>query len=283
MNKEQKLNKINKDFLEGHITWRQYWEFFDEYKIGSQSPWSRKEWKENRKKKLKDKCECCGTTENLTIQHTWHPDGFEKVCSQETNRIAFGGGEIPPFSGEIEPVYVMKQFCPVCDGPSVRYRKTIGNYKCYTQRRLWKKEFSFMEGIECPSKEYDMLSEHQRRTFESARPWWNKGISKNHKETKHCDAIFDSPATKQVMDEKETKKQRKVAEREHERDFIGPVATKIVILQHQRYVEMRDEDHITACRGCAFKQDLKSGKIAQSRHRAFSRKIKKTLEVISEK
>ena len=39
----------------------------------STKPWNTKEWKELRKKLIKDKCEQCGSTEDLVLQHLWQP------------------------------------------------------------------------------------------------------------------------------------------------------------------------------------------------------------------
>jgi ribosomal protein S27AE len=40
--------------------------------------WHTKDWKERRKQVIKDKCEQCGSTVNLTLQHQSHPDKYSK-------------------------------------------------------------------------------------------------------------------------------------------------------------------------------------------------------------
>ncbi|MFH1227002.1 MAG: hypothetical protein V1701_03740 [Planctomycetota bacterium] len=45
----------------------------------STKPWVTKEWKEMRKKLIKDKCEQCGGTEKLTLQHLKQPQGYSVI------------------------------------------------------------------------------------------------------------------------------------------------------------------------------------------------------------
>lgn len=48
---------------------------FDENNTKKRS-WHKKEWKNRRSLILKDSCEQCGSSEKLTLQHTFHPRAF---------------------------------------------------------------------------------------------------------------------------------------------------------------------------------------------------------------
>ncbi len=39
--------------------------------------WHEKDWAERKKKFFKSECEQCGSTENLIVQHFWHPRKYE--------------------------------------------------------------------------------------------------------------------------------------------------------------------------------------------------------------
>src|SRR5690606_9606495 len=57
-----------------------YWEDFENVKRS----WHTKDWKDRRKKLLKDKCKLCNTHEGLKIQHLSHP---RKYADIETLRV----------------------------------------------------------------------------------------------------------------------------------------------------------------------------------------------------
>ena len=50
----------------------QYWNDFKE----GQRSWYSKDWKERRKKVIKEKCDICDSKETLTLQHKSHPKKY---------------------------------------------------------------------------------------------------------------------------------------------------------------------------------------------------------------
>ncbi|WP_430972629.1 hypothetical protein [Sunxiuqinia rutila] len=65
IHRQELLDQLN----QGSITVLKYWEEIKKFP----RPWDTKEWKEKRKKIIKNECDKCGSTENLLIQHGWKP------------------------------------------------------------------------------------------------------------------------------------------------------------------------------------------------------------------
>lgn len=90
-------------------------------------PWATKEWRERRKEKLKDKCEWCGSTKNLTIHH---PD-YRPALSiwREIARKLFEKSEEYENAQNVPPVLV--EHCPRCGSKGIYKRITvIPPYRC---------------------------------------------------------------------------------------------------------------------------------------------------------
>jgi hypothetical protein len=94
--------------------------------------WHEKDWAERKDKFLKSKCEQCGRTENLIVQHFWHPRKYDEYKYDSVIKY----GEIFKLETSIEELvsvediqdYVnkfkltSKSVCPLC-GYSYRERK----------------------------------------------------------------------------------------------------------------------------------------------------------------
>jgi ribosomal protein S27AE len=77
MTYEETINlreKLDKDEISPDIAKEMY---FTDLKNGKRS-WHTNDWKERKKLIIKDKCEQCGSIENITLQHSFHPEKFNK-------------------------------------------------------------------------------------------------------------------------------------------------------------------------------------------------------------
>jgi len=279
MNNHEIIYKAQMDFLAERIDCDEYWSIYEKHRGNKRyEPWkTSKIWKENRKKKLKSACECCGSTKKLTIQHSFHPRSFKKIVDD----LRFWSSDYHKKLEEhmktfdptiVKPVYENKKVCPHCNGVSYNYRKTMGDYRCSTSRVLWKKEFSFMQDVDNRKVKFEDLLPIQKQTFLSSRKEtrWGGFITKHLKEKHECKKVFDKPVI--IQREKRTLEQAvKDAKYNHEQLLLKPLATKIWIKENHRYLEMRDEDHITACGKCAYEQDIDNGLIQASETRHFIR------------
>lgn len=90
-------------------------------------------WKENRKKKLKDCCETCGSTEDLHISHLWHPPRSHEM---KKHVYEVHGKKANWFRNQT--IKQEKPCCPVCDSTSIKFLKTTGEFKCYGKKTKFK-------------------------------------------------------------------------------------------------------------------------------------------------
>ncbi|KJF44264.1 hypothetical protein [Draconibacterium sediminis] len=81
MKASDKRTKLLDQLNNNEISIEEYWRLI---KKGSK-PWETAEWKNKRKEYLKDQCENCGSTDNLTIQHGWKPE-YSIILSQVQER-----------------------------------------------------------------------------------------------------------------------------------------------------------------------------------------------------
>jgi hypothetical protein len=117
--------------------------YFADTGTGKKS-WHTKDWKERRNKIIKDRCEICGSTETLTLQHRSHPKKyyeFEKEVATAYARLYIESNatvEQQELLAHVENNfdYYPVDLCPKCGRrhPNIRMRKTP-QYLC-TECRL---------------------------------------------------------------------------------------------------------------------------------------------------
>jgi len=257
-----KRNVLQEKFINNEIQTKQYWD--DVKKLGK--VWDTKEWEHNRKAKLKDCCERCGSKEKLTIQHTWHPRNYKEAKFAVMADMI--GKERSP-----ERKFSERETCPACNHTSVRYRKTMGNWKCFSPPK-WHL---------IPEKKESMkrYCDWTKTSFEEV-PFW-----KYHKKRK-CDHVFDEPVVKLLESNKFKTDYNKLKwqfmacfnlfdgpvpgwaktykhfsgapcksepEKKEKWEELSRRATLLTIKDTDRYIEMREGDYITACGKCAFEMD----------------------------
>jgi len=103
-----------------------------DYKEGKRA-WHTKDWKERRKKVIKDKCEICGSKETLTLQHHSHPIKYHDYQKEVSKKYAENYINSNTTIDKLEFTehiikyydYIPVPLCPNCNGrfPNKRMRK----------------------------------------------------------------------------------------------------------------------------------------------------------------
>ena len=106
--------------------------FWKDHKEGERS-WHTKDWKERRNEIIKEKCEICGSSETLTLQHRSHPkkyNEYEREVSSKYTRLFRDCDDSVELREFIEHVrkyydYIPVSLCPKCNSkyPNKRMRK----------------------------------------------------------------------------------------------------------------------------------------------------------------
>ena|ERR1051325_2887316 len=100
-------------------------------------PWQSKEWKAKRLSDLRKRCVQCGKSDPpLVLQHTWHPTPtaqiFYDLRSKHLNE--WNAWQLDhPIQLDLSAVPADTDVCPKCLSPTLRYRKTMKNWKCVAQ------------------------------------------------------------------------------------------------------------------------------------------------------
>ena len=139
-----KNNEIGTEFVKKKL--ESHWQ---KLKEGKKS-WDTKDWKERKKKFIKEKCEICSSTEILTIQHNSHPKTYnyfkKEITSTYTNQLINNNKEIDKeiFKNYVlnDYDYVPKLLCPKCKihTPKVRVRSTP-KYRCADCKYVFEEAF----------------------------------------------------------------------------------------------------------------------------------------------
>jgi len=261
MNANDIVFESQQKFLNGEINYEEFWIIFEKYRFSLKPPWKTDVWHSNRESKLRDKCSCCGSSEKLIIQHIWHPRGFSQVlksiedekCQElETYMNLF---DETVYTDTVENL----ECCPFCNGKNIRYRKTMGTYRCDTRREKiiqvqdTNEEFKFFRGLSYQERR------EQKIVFERVNP-----RKKLYRRVVRCLEVFETPQKKPfITDHREYKIAR--AKRKYKDDFLQPIALRVWINENRRYVSLQDGDFITACKQCAYEQDVKNGFIKKDR------------------
>jgi len=129
----KEIIELREKFSNGEVTLDNaknlYW---GDYKEGQRS-WQTKDWKERRKDSIKDRCEICGSTEVLTLQHRSHPKKYSdykrEITKTYTNNFVNSNSYIDKREFKEHVLkkydYIPVPMCPNCNGrfPNKRMRK----------------------------------------------------------------------------------------------------------------------------------------------------------------
>jgi hypothetical protein len=211
MKNEQEIFKNIDNFLDNKITVKEFWDNSKKLRRTPFKPWNTDLWKKNREKKLKECCEKCGSKEQLTIQHTWHPKNYDhhlyftKVGTTHSDLMENLHKRVREKIEFSNSCKYSKPVCPYCENENIRLIKKTNKWRC-----------SSIGG---------------------------------------CRKFFDTPKILTIPTTVRNK------EKDIKKQVYQHVATEKWLKGTLRYIEMREEDHYTACRNCAYKEDLENGLI----------------------
>jgi len=210
------------------------------YEEGKRS-WHTKDWRERRKKIIKDKCEICGSMETLTIQHRSHPRKYYECLKEVKYKYTDYSmiSDMPIDKCEFIE-YTLKNYdynpvplCPECKSknPNKRMRKKP-QYLC-TDCHL-----EFDEPIYKTIEELIDLF------------YLDEDASESHDK---CFLSKDKWNKKQNLRQIKYRLQREKVEINFS-DKIEKEAFLICLDDNIKYLSL--EDTITACKKCAFNYDM---------------------------
>jgi len=239
----KELIELREKLVKGEITQdlakELYWK---DYKEGKRA-WHTKDWKERKNKIIKEKCEICGSSETLTLQHRSHPkkyNEYEREVSSKYTRLSIDSNTSVEQKEFIEHVrenydYVPVPLCPKCNSryPNKRMRKKP-QYLC-TECRLEFDEPIYKkveELVEIFYLDEDVLEIHDK-CFISKDKWKNQ---------------HNLLQVKYWLQRERTKTKFS--------DEIEKEAFLLFLDDNIKYLSF--EDTITACKKCAFNFDINS-------------------------
>lgn len=214
-----------------------YWK---DYKEGQRS-WHTKDWKERRCNVLKEKCEICGSTDTLTIQHLSHPKKYSEVEIEVTRKHTQIFKEANSTVDKCEfREFIIKNYdyvpvplCPNCgdNRPNKRVRK-LPQYRCTECRHEFDKPiYKSVDELIATFYENEDALDVRDKCFISKDKWKNKHNLSNIK----------------YWFQREMVKTK-------ESEIIGKEAFLLYLDDTIKYLSF--EDTVTACRKCASNYDL---------------------------
>jgi len=238
----KELVELREKLSKEEITLNNAVEFYKKnYEKGKRS-WHTTDWREKRKEIIKDKCEICGSTKTLTIQHRSHPRKYHECLKEVKNKYTeyFIISDMPIDKCEFFE-YILKDYdynpiplCPECKSknPNKRMRKKP-QYLCRNCHLEFDEPVNKTadEIIDIFYLDYD-ASECHDKCFVS-KDKWNK---------------------KQNLRQIKYKIQREKVEN-NSSEKIEKEAFLLYLDDNIKYLSL--EDTITACRKCAFNCDMK--------------------------
>lgn len=234
--------KLTKGEITQDLAKELYWKNYEEGKRA----WHTKDWKERRNKIIKEKCEICGSSETLTLQHRSHPkkyNDYEREMISKYTRLFIDSNASVEQQEFIEHIrknfdYIPIPLCPKCNNryPNKRMRKKP-QYLC-TECRL-----EFDEPI------YKTIDEIIEIFFS------DKDIAEVHDK---CFITKDKWKNQQNLSQVKYWLQREKAKTKFSEE-IGKEAFLLYLDDNIKYLSF--EDTITACKKCAFNFDLNNMEI----------------------
>tara|TARA_B100001250_G_scaffold373525_1_gene359721 strand:+ start:4091 stop:4978 length:888 start_codon:yes stop_codon:yes gene_type:complete len=227
-------NEVSAEFVKKKLD-----PFWQDLKKGKRS-WDTKDWIDRRKKFIKEKCEICSSTEILTIQHNSHPKTYNdfkrEITKIHTNKLINTKIDKEVFINYVtnEYDYVPKLLCPKCEiqTPKIRVRLKP-KYRCGDCK------YEFENPI------FRSVSELVSVLFEDDYGWGVRDkcfISKDKWRNK-----LNLPHIKYLF-------QKNIAINKNE-ESIEKQTLILTLDDNIKYLSF--EDIITACKKCAYNEDLK--------------------------
>jgi hypothetical protein len=235
------LIELRKKLANGEIALEHAKElFWKDFKEGKRA-WHSKDWKERRTEVIKDKCQICGSSETLTLQHRSHPKKYYEYERDVTTKHARSFIESNAIFDEDEfrkhiienYEYVPVPLCPQCESryPNKRMRKTP-QYLCTECRHEFDEPiFKSADELITTFYENEEAAEGRDKCFISKDKWRNKHSL--------------SQAKYWFLREKAKTKNTEI---------IGKEAFLLYLDDNIKYLSF--EDTITACKKCAFNFDI---------------------------
>lgn len=186
-------------------------------------PWQTPWWKSKRREKIGARCQVChADTGPMILQHIWHPRGFgwHQATLRSQRWESWKLSHQPPAAlADFAPTEEA-QGCPVCRSPRIRYRKATNDWVC-------------------DAGTYGGLNQrHGQSHF--ANPITIAVVPRERQAALRAWNRANWEAFRKSMDDADL--------------GISLVATLRCIADSIRYLSMTDT--ITACKRCAFLQDL---------------------------
>lgn len=123
-------SKLKQKLLSGEIGWQEALAIITSFKS---PPWKSKEWKAKRDALLANKCQQCGSMEKLTLQHTRHPKSIQALFQELRGDFLNEWNEWKikhPIQIDLTTISADTNACPKCSSPTIRFRKTMNDWKC---------------------------------------------------------------------------------------------------------------------------------------------------------
>jgi hypothetical protein len=233
-------NEVRAEFVKKKL--ELHW---DKLKEGKRS-WQTKDWKERRDKFLKEKCEVCSSTDTLTIQHNSHPsektyNNFKsEITKIHTNRLINTKIDKKVFINYVtnQYDYVPKLLCPKCEiqTPKVRVRLKP-KYRCGDCKYEFENPiFRSVSELVSILFEDDYGRGVRDKCFISKDKWRNK---------------IHLPHIKYLF-------QKNIALSKNG-ESIEKQVLLLTLEEEIKYLSF--EDAITACKKCAYNEDLKGAEL----------------------
>lgn len=214
-----------------------YWKDFKEEKRA----WHTKDWKERRVHFIKDKCEICGSSETLTLQHLSHPQKYSEYEKEITRKHtqSFRESNIAIDKCDFNE-YILKNYdyapvplCPNCKMNSLRKRtRKLPQYVCIDCKTEFDEpNYRSADELIAIFYENEEAFEVRDKCFISKNSW------KNEHRLSQVMYWFQREKTK-AKDSEE----------------IGRTAFLLFLDDIIKYLSF--EDTITACKKCASNYDL---------------------------
>jgi ribosomal protein L37AE/L43A len=247
MRKEKEILENIDNFLSGKITVEKFWNVSMNLRKSPFKPWETALWKENRGKKLSDCCEKCGSKENLTIQHIWHPKSYKEYFKEVKEELSYSE-EFSLYKKKLKeenliPTTIEKQVCPFCKNEALTRNK--GLWKCQDKRteRLRVKVK--------PRKGEKVIYSSNNHCY--IRLSKGSGCGESFKDprliTKTVKKVDTKFVDKQIL------------------SYIRTKATSKWLVGFMKYINLEEGTFYTACGECAYKEDYKNGLIQKALNR----------------